>query len=80
MKTDYKEDGALAGNAKLAVKIMLKTMDSTTLSPERLEISELKKNEKGEMVHVMLTPDEIKLLIETCQKEQEAESKSSGDI
>ena len=52
----------------------------TTLSPERLEISELKKNEKGEMVHVMLTPDEIKLLIETCQKEQEAESKSSGDI
>ena len=80
LKTDYKEDGALAGNAKLAVKIMLKTMDSTTLSPERLEISELKKNEKGEMVHVMLTPDEIKVLIETCQKEQEAESKSSGDI
>ena len=47
LKTDYKEDGALGANAKLAVKIMLKTMDSTTPSPDRIEISELKRNEQG---------------------------------
>ena len=80
LKTDYKEDAALAANAKLAVKIMLKTMDSNTPSPERIEISELKRLEDGSMAQVFVTDDEIKLLIEECQKEQEAESKSSGDI
>lgn len=80
LKTDYKENATLASNAKLAVKILLKTMDSTTPSPERIEISELKKLEDGSMAQVIFTDDEVKVLIEECQKEQEAESKSSGDI
>jgi 20S proteasome subunit alpha 3 len=80
LKTDFKEDGQLVDNLRLSVKILLKTMDSTTPSPERIELSELRKLDDGTLVHVLLKDDEVKSLIEEVQKEQEQEAKSSGDI
>ncbi len=47
LKTDFKENATLSANLKLAVKILLKTMDATTPSPERIELSEVKKIEDG---------------------------------
>lgn len=84
LKTDYKETNSIEMNLKIAVKILLKTMDSTTPSPERIELSTLILNSDGEKVHQMLTDDQILRYIEEIQKEDEAEQKkaeaSTGDI
>lgn len=80
LKTDFKENATLSANLKLAVKILLKTMDATTPSPERIELSEVKKIEDGSLVHVSLSDAEVKVLIDECLKEQDEEGKASGDI
>lgn len=80
LKTDYKENAAQADNLKLAVKILLKTMDATAPSPERIDLSELKRLDDGSLVHVTVSDDVVQGLIEVCQKEAEADAKTSGDI
>lgn len=71
-------------NLKVAVKILLKTMDSSTPSPERIELSLLQKNETGGISHKVLSPTEVTALIEEIQKEVEAEQKkaeaTAGDV
>ena len=42
LKTDYSENNDTLKNLKLAVKILLKTMDAATPTPERIEISTMK--------------------------------------
>ena len=41
------------------MKILLKTMDATTPSPERIELSEVKKLEDGTLAHVLLPDAEV---------------------
>ena len=80
LKTDYKENAAQQDNLMLAVKILLKTMDATAPSPERIDLSEIKKAEDGSLVHVTVSDEAVQALIDVCQKEAEAEAKTSGDI
>jgi 20S proteasome subunit alpha 3 len=84
LKTDYHEENDLDKNLKVAVKILLKTMDATTPSPERIELSTLRKDDNGNLVHEMLSAGEVSVLIDMIQKEVEAEQKkaeaSAGDI
>lgn len=84
LKTDYSENNNVEKNLKVSVKILLKTMDSTTPSPERIELSVLKREDDGSMTHYMLNEKEVSALIEEIQKEVEAEQKkaeaTSGDI
>jgi len=84
LKTDYKENSPIAANVKLAVKILLKTMDSTTPSPERIEVSKLEKLPDGSLQHVTLSDAEVAAMIEEVQKEEEAkaaaEASASGDM
>jgi hypothetical protein len=47
-------------NLKVAVKILLKTMDSATPSPERIELSTLRRTEDGHMVHYTLSDAEVR--------------------
>ncbi len=77
LKTDYNETNDLEKNLKIAVKILLKTMDATTPSPERIELSVLKRDTDGAMIHKMLPAEEINALIEIIQKEVEAEQKKA---
>ncbi len=77
LKTDYNETNDLEKNLKIAVKILLKTMDATTPSPERIELSVLKRDADGAMIHKMLPAEEINALIEIIQKEVEAEQKKA---
>jgi 20S proteasome subunit alpha 3 len=77
LKTDYSENNDVEKNLKIAVKILLKTMDATTPSPERIELSVLKREADGSMVHKMLPAEEISALIEVIQKEVEAEQKKA---
>lgn len=85
LKTDYKENSTVAENLKIAVKILLKTMDATAPSPERIELSTLVKDPvTGEIVHYTLTDDAVKVFIDEIQKEEDVAAKkaeaSTGDI
>lgn len=84
LKTDYKDNSSMAVNLKLAVKILLKTMDSAAPSPDRIELSSLVRDLDGEVVHKMIPDTQVQALIDEIQKEEEAEQKksesSSGDI
>ena len=62
LKTDYKEDSPIDFNLKLAVKILMKTMDSSSASPERIELSVLRKNSDESISLVTLTDAEVPLL------------------
>ena len=83
LKTDYSPENDVSKNLKLAVKILLKTMDSVTPSPDRIELSYLKKTDSG-VVHQAVGDNEVSALIEEIQKEEASEQKkataSSGDI
>lgn len=80
LKSDFKEDNTQAANLKLAVKILLKTMDATTPTPDRIDLSEVKRLADGSLAHVTLPDADVQVLIDLCQKEAEAEAKSSGDV
>lgn len=84
LKTDYKPENSVEQNLKVAVKILLKTMDSATPTPERIELSTLKKNTDGTIVHYTLSDAEVLKFIEEIQKEIDEETKkadaSTGDI
>eukprot|EP00429_Kryptoperidinium_foliaceum_P075187 CAMPEP_0176216186 /NCGR_PEP_ID=MMETSP0121_2-20121125/17063_1 /TAXON_ID=160619 /ORGANISM="Kryptoperidinium foliaceum, Strain CCMP 1326" /LENGTH=154 /DNA_ID=CAMNT_0017555309 /DNA_START=305 /DNA_END=769 /DNA_ORIENTATION=+ len=77
LKTDYKPDNTVEQNLKVAVKILLKTMDSATPSPERIELSTLKRDADGRMVHYTLSDPEVLKFIEEIQKEIDEEQKKS---
>lgn len=84
LKSDYKDDVSLAANRKLALKILLKTMDSATPSPERIELSMLRLDSNGKVEHVASTEAELLALIQEIQAEEQSEATtaaaSSGDI
>lgn len=84
LKTDYSENNTISQNLKIAVKILTKTMDSTTPSPERIELSVLRKEEDGSLVHHTLAAAEIQVLLDQIQKEIEEEQKkaeaTTGDL
>jgi 20S proteasome subunit alpha 3 len=87
LKTDFKEEeGTIESNLKLAVKILLKTMDSATPSPERIELSSIRKNpnDPSKVDHYTLDATEVEALIKEIKEAEEAETKkneaASGDI
>lgn len=86
LKTDYDETNSVDLNLKVAVKILLKTMDATAPSADRIELSTLRLTgpENKEVVHYTLKDEEVKTYIDMIQAEMEAEQKkseaSTGDI
>jgi 20S proteasome subunit alpha 3 len=59
LKTDYTEGCTVEDNLKLSVKIVLKTLDSATPSPERIELSVMKKDENDKITHTTLSDAEV---------------------
>lgn len=86
LKTDYDETNNVDLNLKVAVKILLKTMDATAPSADRIELSTLRLTgpDNKEVVHYTLKDEEVKTYIDMIQAEMEAEQKkseaSTGDI
>ena len=81
MKTDDGPEGGemempdVAEACRLAVKVLNKTMDGATASPEKMELFTMTLDEDGCCVHKILNEAESKAVI----AEVEAESASSGD-
>lgn len=63
LKQDYKEDIDLKEACALAVKVLSKTMDSTTLNSEKLEFATIHLGKDGKAIHHVFKPAEIDALL-----------------
>jgi len=63
LKQDYNEQGTITEALQLALKVLSKTMDSTSLSSEKLEFSTLTRDEFGKPRFHYLTPKEVDALV-----------------
>lgn len=66
LKQDWNEDLTLKDALVLAVKVMSKTMDSTTLSSEKLEFSTLVRKD-GKVIYHVLTDAEVDQLLKDAE-------------
>lgn len=74
LQGDYKEDITLEESVKLVIKVLSKTMDSTTLSPEKVELATLSRDEEtGKMVYRVYEPSELKPILEAVNDEMSKE-------
>jgi 20S proteasome subunit alpha 3 len=69
MRTDWKPDLTLKDAFGLAIKVMSKTMDSTTLTPEKLEFCCLTKDKTGTIQFRELTKVELEQLLKEYKPE-----------
>jgi 20S proteasome subunit alpha 3 len=64
LKQDYKEDLNLSQACELAIKVLSKTMDSTTLTSEKLEFSTI-GHRNGKVYQKIWKPSDIDVLLRT---------------
>jgi 20S proteasome subunit alpha 3 len=64
LKTDWKPEFTLQEASRLAIKVLSKTMDSTSLNSEKLEFSTLTRNNKGQVVFHLYNEKELTNLLE----------------
>jgi len=74
LKQEWKEDFKLRDALKLALKVLSKTMDSTNLTPEKLEFGYLGRDPKGRVYFHELTPKELEPLVADVKKEIEKDA------
>jgi len=85
LKQEYKEGLKLDEAKALAIKILSKTLDTTKLTPEKLEVATLTRSSdgaKGKTVVTILQPGEVTKLIEEhekLEKEEEARKKREAE-
>jgi 20S proteasome subunit alpha 3 len=72
LKQDYKEGLSLQEAKAMVIKILSKTLDTTKLSPEKLEIATLTRD-KNKTKMTTLKQDELTKLIEEHEKVEKAE-------
>lgn len=63
LKQDYKDDLNLKGACDLALKVLSKTMDSTTLTSQKLEFATIGKDKLGKIYYRIWKPSDIDQLL-----------------
>lgn len=80
LKQDYKEDITLEEATNLIIKVLSKTMDSTTLSPDKIELSTVKRDEENDQVLFHIFEDaELKPLLDAVNDEREKEKQKEAE-
>ena len=75
LQSDYKDDLTLEEAMKLVIKVLSKTMDSTTLSPEKVEMATIAMDDNK--VQFKIFEDfELKPILDTVNDEQRREKES----
>lgn len=59
LKTDYVENNTIEANLKLSVRVLLKTLDAASPSPERIELSVLRRGPDGRISHTTVSDAEV---------------------
>ena len=76
LKNEYAPDMSVEAALKLAVKVMNKTMDTTTPAPDKMEFFTLTRDASGAIVHTTMTEEQTAKLLEEVQ----AEAAPEGDL
>ncbi|KAE8911150.1 Proteasome subunit alpha type-4-3 [Phytophthora fragariae] len=76
LKSDYEEGMTVEEALAFLVKVMNKTMDSTSPSADKLEFTTVTRNAEGKIVHRQLTQKETDELLQKAA----ADTASSGDM
>jgi 20S proteasome subunit alpha 3 len=87
LKSDYTESASVEECLDLAAKVLLKTMDTATPTPDKVEFSVLRRDGRGGVAHVVLTEDEVQTILTRVQeqlqqeqRERTAATATQGDI
>ncbi|KAF9601385.1 hypothetical protein IFM89_019238 [Coptis chinensis] len=74
LKQDYKDDITREEAVQLALKVLKKTMDSTSLTPDKLELAEVFLSPSGEAKYQVCSPEALgRLLIDAGENQPVAE-------
>lgn len=74
LKKEFNNDCSIDEALRLAVKVLNKTMDSLTPSPENMEFSVLRINEEtNKLVQHVMKAEEVQTLLDELKKEAEEE-------
>jgi len=76
LRTDWKAEFKIRDAVKLAIKVLSKTMDSTTLSAEKLDFATLTKDSKGKIVWRTIPDKELDALLKEVQAENPPETEN----
>ncbi|KAI3694880.1 hypothetical protein L1987_77862 [Smallanthus sonchifolius] len=63
LKQDYKDDISREEAVQLALKVLSKTMDSTSLTSDKLELAELFLSSSGKVEYQVCTPDALSKML-----------------
>ena len=76
---DFKEDMALDEAVALAVKVLSKTMDSTSLSSDKVELATLMLHPvTGHVVYHVYSPAEMQPLLDARNEEKQKEAEEAA--
>ena len=70
LKQDYKEDLSMDQAIELGLKVIAKTMDSTSLSADKLELATMTRGPDGQAIFRILEEAEVKPWLEKVNLEQ----------
>ncbi|XP_075242364.1 proteasome subunit alpha type-4-like [Convolutriloba macropyga] len=80
LNQDYKiGEMSLADAKQLAVKIFSKTLDLAELTPDKIELAQLTKDDKSNLVSKVLPKSEVEKLIKEYEAKRDAEEKEKKD-
>ncbi|KAK9829292.1 hypothetical protein WJX72_004984 [[Myrmecia] bisecta] len=79
LKQEYKDDITMTDAVKLIVKVLSKTMDSTTLTPDKVELSTIMRNEEtGRVVYKVYDEADLKPLLDAVNEEKEKDKEKES--
>ncbi|CAO2822516.1 unnamed protein product [Amaranthus hypochondriacus] len=76
LKQDYKDDITREDVVQLALKVLSKTMDNTSLTSEKLELAEVYLTPSGKVNYLVHTPKSLNTLLEKSGLTQPASETS----
>lgn len=79
LKSDYKDDISLEEAVKLSIKVLSKTMDSTSLSTDKVEVAVISRDEAtNQVVYRIFTKKELQPLLDTVNEEKQKEQEEAA--
>lgn len=79
-KTDYKEDMKLDDALMLGIKVLSKTMDTTSPTPDKVEVSTVTRDASGAVVMHQFSKKELEDLCERAEPLLQAQKDEEGDM
>jgi len=80
LKTDYKDEMKLDDALLLAVKVLSKTMDTTSPTPEKMEFATVTRDASGTVVYHVFSKEELEALLKRSEPMLAQARVTEGDI